>query len=85
VAIAEPVNIAAEVVASRSGLVHADTLAGTTEALRQWLAMGESENLQIKQCAVRLFSERFDFSTVATNLVAVLQSAIPAHSSFVAH
>ncbi|WP_231597835.1 glycosyltransferase [Synechococcus sp. CBW1002] len=85
VAIAEPVNIAAEVVAARAGLVHADTLAGTTEALRQWLAMGDSEKVQMKQRAVRLFSERFDFSTAATNLVSVLQFAIPAHSSFVAH
>jgi glycosyltransferase involved in cell wall biosynthesis len=81
VAIAEPVNISAEVAGAGAGLVQSDTLAGTTEALRQWLALDESAREQMKVRAVQLFAERFDFTSVARNLIPVLQSALPAHSS----
>jgi glycosyltransferase involved in cell wall biosynthesis len=72
VAIAEPVNISAEVAAAGAGLVHADTVAGATEALRQWLALVDSAREQMKQRAVQLFAERFDFASVARNLIPVL-------------
>ena len=81
VSIAEPVNISAEVSAAGAGLVHDDTVAGTTGALRQWLALDESAREQMKVRAVQLFAERFDFASVARNLIPVLQSALPAHSS----
>ena len=47
VAIAEPVNISAEVAAADAGLVHDDTVAGTTAALRQWLALPAGEKQQM--------------------------------------
>jgi glycosyltransferase involved in cell wall biosynthesis len=81
VAIAEPVNISVEVSAAGAGLVHPDTADGTTEALRQWLALDESARELMKQRAIQLFAERFDFASVARNLIPVLQSALPAHSS----
>jgi glycosyltransferase involved in cell wall biosynthesis len=81
VAIAEPVNISAEVAGAGAGLVQSDTLAGTTEALRQWLALDEFAREQMKVRAVQLFAERFDFASVARNLIPVLQSALPAQFS----
>ena len=72
VAIAEPVNISAEVAAAGAGLVHADTVAGTTEALRQWLGLPAMEKEQMGLRAEQLFRERFDFASVARNLLPVL-------------
>lgn len=76
VAIAEPVNIAAEVTAAGAGLVHADTVAGTTEALRRWLVLPDEEKNQMGVRGKQLFSDRFDFASVARNLFPVLDAAI---------
>ena len=75
VAIAEPVNIACEVAAAGAGLVHADTAVGTTEALRQWLVMPAQEKASMGQRSEQLFRERFDFASVARNLLPVLEAA----------
>lgn len=80
VAIGEPVNIAAEVAAASAGLVHADTLAGTTEVLRQWLAYTSSERAQMGERGHQLFHESFDLASVARNLLPVLESALNQHS-----
>jgi glycosyltransferase involved in cell wall biosynthesis len=76
VAIAEPVNISAEVAAADAGLVHADTVAGTTGVLRQWLELPAEAKTQMGLRGEQLFSERFDFASVARNLLPVLQGAI---------
>jgi glycosyltransferase involved in cell wall biosynthesis len=73
VAIAEPVNIASEVAAAAAGLIHADTAAGTTETLRQWLVLSASEQAQMGKRGLQLFHERFDFASVARNLLPVLR------------
>jgi glycosyltransferase involved in cell wall biosynthesis len=75
VAIAEPVNIASEVAAAGAGLVHADAAAGTTEALRQWLALPAGEQAQMGKRGLQLFQQRFDFASVARNLLPVLASS----------
>jgi glycosyltransferase involved in cell wall biosynthesis len=75
VAIAEPVNISAEVEQAGAGLVHADTVEGTTQALRQWLQLTEAERAAMGARAARLFSERFDFASVVRQLLPVLRSA----------
>jgi glycosyltransferase involved in cell wall biosynthesis len=72
VAIAEPVNISAEVAAAGAGLVHADTLAGTTEALRQWLALPASEQARMGRHGLQLFEDRFDFASVARHLLPIV-------------
>lgn len=72
VAIAEPVNIAEEVSAAGAGLVHADTVASTTEALRRWLALAAAEKRQMGVRGEQLFRERFDFASVAKTLLPVL-------------
>ncbi|MEB3302434.1 MAG: glycosyltransferase, partial [Cyanobacteriota bacterium] len=72
VAIAEPVNIAAEVAAAGAGLVHPDTVAGTTEALRRWQALTATEKQQMGIRGEQLFRQRFDFASVARKLLPVL-------------
>jgi glycosyltransferase involved in cell wall biosynthesis len=80
VAIAEPVNISAEVATARAGLVHADTVAGTTAALRQWLVLAAMEKEQMGLRAEQLFRERFDFASVARKLLPVLSEGISTNS-----
>lgn len=76
VAIAEPVNISAEVAAAGAGFVHADTVVGTTETLRQWLALSVEARTQMGVRAEQLFNRQFDFASVAGNLLPVLEAAI---------
>jgi glycosyltransferase involved in cell wall biosynthesis len=77
VAIAEPVNIASEVAAAGAGLVHIDTISGTTASLRQWLAMTEHERLAMASQALELFRAKFDFGSVAANLLPILAANRP--------
>jgi len=76
VAIAEPVNISGEVAAAGAGLVHADTAAGTTEALRQWLALTDARRQQMVISAELLFRDCFDFSSVAKQFLVAIEPAI---------
>lgn len=75
VAISAPVNISGDVAAAGAGVVHADTRNGTAEALRQWLALPESHKAQMGARAERLFRSRFDFASVARNLLPLLEGA----------
>jgi glycosyltransferase involved in cell wall biosynthesis len=74
VAIGEPVNISAEVEQAGAGLVHADTVAGTSETLRRWLLLPQSERAAMGDRAAQLFGDRFDFASVAGQLLPVLYS-----------
>jgi len=75
VAIAEPVNIASDVAAAGAGLVHTDTAAGSTDALRQWLALPAAEQAQMGKRGLQLFQEHFNFASVARTLLPVLEAA----------
>jgi glycosyltransferase involved in cell wall biosynthesis len=77
VAIAEPVNTSSEVAAAGAGLVFADTVKGTREALRHWLTLTEAEKRQMGQRGERLFRERFDFASVARTLLPTLSLSPP--------
>jgi glycosyltransferase involved in cell wall biosynthesis len=72
VAIAEPVNIAAEVASAGAGLVHPDTVAGTTESLRRWLVLAGGDKQQMSLRGEQLFLERFDSASVAQSLLSLL-------------
>jgi glycosyltransferase involved in cell wall biosynthesis len=76
VSIAEPVNISAVVASAGAGLVNADTLAGTTEGLRHWLALSVLEQQQMGIRGEELFRSSFDFSSLARNLLPVLETAL---------
>lgn len=81
VAIAEPINISSVVAAAGAGIVHPDSAAGTTLALRQWLAMSPSSRTQMGFNGSRLFLKEFDFASVARNLIPVLESAVQSRKS----
>ena len=81
VAIAEPVNIAIDVAAAGAGIIHADTAAGTAEALRRWLAMSSTARAKMGERGLQLFAERFNFASVARNLIPVLEDPIRSRST----
>jgi glycosyltransferase involved in cell wall biosynthesis len=68
VAIAEPVNISAEVAEAGAGLVHADTAAGTTAALQQWLAFDGAGRRAMGERGRALFEQRFEIKAAARDL-----------------
>jgi glycosyltransferase involved in cell wall biosynthesis len=68
VAIAEPVNISGEVAEASAGLVHDDTVAGTTAALQQWLALPDAERRAMGERGLALFAERFEIGAAARDL-----------------
>ena len=76
VAVAQPVNIAADVIAADAGIVHNDTVEGTTMALRQWLKTTPVDRAEMGVRGRRLFAERFDFASVAKNLIPVFENAL---------
>jgi hypothetical protein len=58
-----------------AGLVHADTLAGTTAAYRRWLALGEEERRAMGEAAQGLFAEKFHIRAVAKRQLEILRQA----------
>lgn len=76
VAIAKPVNISSEVEAFGAGIVHADTDTGTTDALRNWLALPFEEKAKMGRRGKELFDQHFNFASVANNLIRVLESTL---------
>lgn len=76
VAISESVNISGDVSAGGAGLVHEDTIDGTTEALRIWLSFGKAEQQLMGKKGRELFDARFECTSVARTLLSVLQEAI---------
>nr|WP_254896069.1 glycosyltransferase [Synechococcus sp. HK05] len=81
VSIAEPVNIATDVAAADAGIVHADTAAGTTSALHQWLAMAPAAQAEMGERGRQLFADRYDFASVARALLPLLDQSFISHSS----
>jgi hypothetical protein len=53
--------------------VHADTAAGTTEALQTWLRLSERDKQTMGKCGLQLFQNRFDFAAVAKSLLPILE------------
>ena len=75
VAIAEPVNISAEVAAAGAGLVHADTVADTISALQDWLTSSDELKGQMAINGHQLFEEQFNFLCVAKKLLPIFNEA----------
>lgn len=72
VAIADTVNISSDVALAKAGLVHADTLAGTTNALRTWLLTDSVQRESMAIQALRLFRRKYDITSVADSLLEIL-------------
>ena len=76
VAIAKPVNIACDVATAGAGIVHPDTELGTISALRQWLELPLSVRAEMGESGLKLFNERFNFSSVSSNIIPVMEDAL---------
>ena len=68
-------NIAADVAASDAGIVHLNSVEGTTSALRYWVEMTPAERTEMGERGRKLFAERFDFASVAKNLIPLFENA----------
>jgi len=73
VLISDKVNIWHEVREYQAGLVAPDTLQGTAQLLRDWLAMSDVEHNSMSKHARDLFTARFTVSAMASSLLDVIQ------------
>ena len=76
VAISRQVNIAVEVISADAGIVHIDTAESTTAALREWLIMTPDSRAEMGARGQQLFAKRFDFASVAKNLIPVFEHSL---------
>jgi glycosyltransferase involved in cell wall biosynthesis len=73
VLISDKVNIWREVEADSAGIVNADTVPGTEETLRHWLALSEDERHQMGINAKRCFEQRFTAESMADSVIAAVE------------
>jgi len=74
VLISNKVNIWREIQSDGAGIVTTDTVAGTTEALAQWLSLDFSSRERMALQARRTFGKRFTVEAMARSILAVVQS-----------
>jgi glycosyltransferase involved in cell wall biosynthesis len=74
VLISNKVNIWREIEADGAGLVANDDIQGTTELLQKWLALSPEAKQTMRQNAQKCFTERFEITKAAQNLIEVLTS-----------
>lgn len=77
VLLGQPVNIAAAVEQAGAGIVHADTAAGTSAALGQWLNSTTAARQTMAERARGLFERHFELSQTAQALAAALLPVTP--------
>lgn len=83
VLLADPVNIAPDVVAAGCGLAAPDTLAGTRDLLARWLALGPEARAAMGQRARNTFAQYYDMRRNAKAILRVFESAgVPSPQSF---
>lgn len=80
VLISNKVNIWREVKADGAGIVRDDTLEGTTDALRTWLALSPAERGAMGEAARRSFEARYRIEQVAAGLIEIINSHISQHA-----
>ena len=73
VLISDKVNIWREIEADGAGIVNPDTLAGTKESLKRWLALDETARQQMGTNAKRCFEERFTVEAMASSIASAIQ------------
>lgn len=72
VLISNKVNIWREIEADHAGFVAPDTLPGTAQLLRTWLALPKTEQQAMRRHAQATFLSRFEITHAAQNLLRVL-------------
>ena len=75
VSITESVNISSDVSIAGAGIVHQDNVTSTTAALSKWLHMTPAARDEMGRRGKELFSDQFDFSSVAQNLIPTISGA----------
>ena len=73
VLISDKVNIWREIEADGAGIVNPDTLAGTKESFRHWLALDETARQQMGLNAKRCFEERFTVEATVISISSEIQ------------
>lgn len=73
VLISDKVNIWREVEQAGAGIVKDDSLSGTEQLLRQWLAMRPQEFHAMQKAAKQCFDHRFRIDQVAKTVVSVIE------------
>lgn len=73
VLISDKVNIWREIEADGAGIVNPDTIAGTKESLKRWLALDENACQQMGLNAKRCFEERFTVEVMANSMIIAIQ------------
>jgi glycosyltransferase involved in cell wall biosynthesis len=74
VLISNKVNIWREIETDGAGIVANDDLEGTIELLQKWLALTPDAQQSMRQNAQKCFTERFEITKAAQNLIEVLTS-----------
>ena len=74
VLISRAVNIWREIDSARAGLVAPDTVAGTTDLLRRWQALSDTERDSMRQNARACFIQNFSIEQSAARLMDVLEN-----------
>ncbi len=75
VCISSAVNISGLVLQAGAGLVHSDTLAGTSDALAHWVGMDSTSRLLMSQSAKRLFNAEFHWEQASERLADLLMGS----------
>ncbi len=76
VVVADSVNISTDVVRAGAGLVHQDNQLSTTEALRHWVSLPQSQHVAMGHRAYQLFNSRFDLASVSHHLFVRIQQSL---------
>lgn len=74
VLITNAVNISTEISLSGAGLVHSDSLEGTLDGLKLWISLPKHSQAAMGLCALELFREKFDLTSVACTLASLFRS-----------
>lgn len=73
VLISDKVNIWREIEADGAGIVRPDTVEGTEQALRHWLASSEASREAMRKAAPLCFARRFQSRQVGDRLINIIQ------------
>jgi glycosyltransferase involved in cell wall biosynthesis len=73
VLISDQVGIWREIEQDNAGIVAPDTLEGTTQLLKEWLAMDSSERISMGKNAYQSFLNRFEINKVTKSLVETIK------------
>ncbi len=74
VLISDKVNIWREIEAAGAGLVAPDTLDGTEQNLRNWIAMPEVARRRMVQCSKEIFLKRYTVQAMADSLESCIEA-----------